>query len=395
MKIIFALTALLGSAASKRVQKSVELKDVKLNSKLGNRIMSKARKLEQEEEEEDFSWVVDYSIKFQGCHHVAQWNDEADGEEDVKIQTKRLVRFRLCPTASCTESNAGGCSSGYGDYIIDMNDYLEEYLEAVEEINRYNCEYLEAYTCACNDDDKQDDGFDEDKCLYDCYVANGMESICAENNPYEDDEQEKDEFELNEYMECGQYKFENNNNRRLEEEEVEYYLGPYCASSGSAIHLGLFYDDTCTNFADDDGGNEVFYSMTGESIPYGSSDKSIVGMECISCKEPEEIDEDGNNNNNNDNDEQEEPIEFCEIIYEKAGKCEVYLGNDNPNSNACTYMEGIKVVRTNGVVASVATAGNKTAGIFIGIFVATFFLLGGYVFYLRSKLSRASINLSE
>merc|ERR1712048_231905 len=214
---------------------------------------------------------------------------------------------------------------------------------------------------------------------------------------YEDDEQEKEEFELNQYMECGQYKFENQDERRKleEEEEVEYFLGPYCASNGAAIHLGLFYDDTCTNFADDDGGNDVFYSMTGEYIPYGSSDKSIVGMECISCKEPDEIKEDDGNDDEEEEEEEKEPIEFCEDIYQKAGKCEVYLGSDNPNTNACTYMEGIKVVRTNGVVKSIVNAGNKTAGVFIGIFVATFFLLGGYVFYLRSKLSRASINLSE
>mmetsp|Transcript_5564 Transcript_5564/g.6463 ORF Transcript_5564/g.6463 Transcript_5564/m.6463 type:complete len:406 (+) Transcript_5564:132-1349(+) len=405
MKFFLALTALVGTVASKRFgSKTISLNDVKLNSKLGNSIMSKARKLEQDEDEEaDYSWVADFSIKFQGCHHVSQWNDEADGEEDVKIETKRLVRFRLCPTDSCDLSNAGGCSSGYGDYIIDMYQYLEMYLETVQELNEYECEYLEANVCQCNDDDQQDDGFDEDKCLYDCYKANGVEDICAEENPYEDDEQEQEEkFELNEYIECAQWEVpedDNNRRRRLEEdeEEVEYFLGPYCASNGGAIHLGLFFDDTCTNFADDDaGGDDTYYSLSGEHIPYGSYDKSIIGRDCISCMEPEEVDEDGDNNDNDDGEQEAaEPIEFCEQLYQQSGKCETYLGNDNANENACTYMEGIKIIRKNGVVNSVVGGANKTATIFIGIFVVSFILLFAYVYYLRTKLDRASINLSE
>ena len=55
-----------------------------------------------------FNWVSGYSVKFQGCHHIKQWNEAADGEEDVKISTSRLVRFRLCPSGSCSDSKAAG-----------------------------------------------------------------------------------------------------------------------------------------------------------------------------------------------------------------------------------------------------------------------------------------------
>ena len=70
------------------------------------------------------------SLKFQGCYHTQQWNDEADDEDDVRISTQRLVRFRLCPSDSCTMESASGCSEGYGDYIIGMEEYLEAYFEA-------------------------------------------------------------------------------------------------------------------------------------------------------------------------------------------------------------------------------------------------------------------------
>jgi hypothetical protein len=98
--------------------------DIKLNSELGMKIMEHARLLNQNQNQVDISWAVDYSIKFQGCHHISQWNAEADAADDVRIETKRLVRFRLCPSNTCTSANAGGCKSGYGDYILDMNTFL-------------------------------------------------------------------------------------------------------------------------------------------------------------------------------------------------------------------------------------------------------------------------------
>eukprot|EP00541_Cyclophora_tenuis_P011267 CAMPEP_0116555480 /NCGR_PEP_ID=MMETSP0397-20121206/8171_1 /TAXON_ID=216820 /ORGANISM="Cyclophora tenuis, Strain ECT3854" /LENGTH=377 /DNA_ID=CAMNT_0004080757 /DNA_START=86 /DNA_END=1219 /DNA_ORIENTATION=- len=370
------------------------MKSVKADSKMGQNLLSKARKLEQNDEV-DFTWVSGYSLKFQGCHHVSQWNEEADGEDDVRIQTKRLVRFRLCPSDYCAVEDAGGCNSGYGDYIIDMNVYLDAYIESVNDYNEYRCEYLQNNVCDCEDDDGKGDDFDRDICEYDCYVANGVEDICADNNPYNDDEEEEEKFELEEYMECARWEAPDNNNRRrrrrkLEEDEVEYFLGPYCAEQGGAIFLGLFTDETCTTFADDYGGTELYQTLAGEELPYGAS--SIIGMDCMTCMEPQDADE---NNDGNDNVDEDQVKEVCEQIYSQAGKCESNLGIDDPNENACTYMEGIKIVRQDGIVQTQASQANKTASIFIGIFVVAFVLLAAYVYYLRTKLDRASINLSE
>jgi uncharacterized membrane protein (DUF485 family) len=58
-------------------------------------------------------------------------------------------------------------------------------------------------------------------------------------------------------------------------------------------------------------------------------------------------------------------------------------------------MEGIKIVRKNGTIIQGSSTANKTASIFIGIFVVAFVLLAAYVYYLKTKLDRASINLSE
>lgn len=379
---LFASLLTLGVASASKLQKLPETVDAK--SDLGQKILSNARRLENGDDV-DFTWVADYSIKFQGCHHISQWNEEADGEEDVRIATKRLVRFRLCPSNTCTLQNAGGCSAGYGDYVLDMNVFLEAYVESVNEYNEARCEYLEN-TCGCGND-----GDNEEYCLYDCYVAHGMEEICAEYNPYNNnngnDGQNEEAFELEGYTECAQANF---GNRRQLNDGYEYYIGPYCAEQGGAIYLGLFTDDTCTTFADDYGGQEAYYRMSGKELPFGNT--NVISLDCYSCMEPEaQYNYDGNDNQDADN-----VNEMCEQIYSQAGKCEVEINQYGANNyNACSYIQGIQVIRKNGIIVSSGSKANKTASIFIGVFVVAFVLLSAYVYYLKTKLDRATINLSE
>merc|ERR1712192_127349 len=310
---------------------------------------------------------------------------EADGEEDVRIETKRLIRFRLCPSNYCSPDKAGGCDSEYGDYIIDMNTFLELYYQALEEYNQYRCEYTAQVLCDCEDGDDKGDDFDEEICEWECYVEHGIEDICDAKNPYNDDEEEEEEFDLADYVECQEAKFENNNRRRkLEEEEIEYFIGPYCAEQGGAIFLGLFTDDTCTTFADEEGGAQAYsYLSQGQALPYAA--ESLISMDCISCKEPEDF-----NNEGNDDEDEDQVIEMCEQIYESAGKCEQGLEATGylyeANTNACNYIAGIKVVRKDGIITQVGSKANKTASIFIGIFVVAFVLLAAYVYYLKTKL---------
>jgi len=376
MKFLCALLSLVAGASAAMHQ----LADIKADSKMGQSLLAQARQLNNEQNQVDLTWITDFSLKFQGCHSVSQWNSEADDKNDVKIQTKRLIRFRLCPTSTCSVTDAGGCGSGYGDYVIDMNTYLEAYFGAVETINEYKCQDIAA-TCDCENAENAD------YCAYDCYVAAGMES-CSDRNPYEEDNggNNQEKFDLQEYVGCARWEYKNN--RRQLEDKVEYFMGPYCAAQGGAIFLGLFTDDTCTTFVDEVGGTETYLATTGSAMPYGA--ESVIGMDCVSCIEPTEY-----NVNGDDAEDADAVSEMCEQIYTVAGKCESQLSLEAPNNNACTYMEGIKIIRKNGTVERSAASGNKTASVFIGLFVVAFVLLAAYVYYLRTKLDRASINLSE
>ena len=385
MKLALAsLAATIGAASATA--------SISASSNVGQNILSKARRLEQNNEV-DYTWVANMSLKFQGCYHTQQWNDEANGEDDLRISTAKLVRFRLCPSDSCSISNAAGCSAGYGDYVIDMETYLQAYLEAVQQDQEYNCKYEEEYgDCGC-DKDGQGDDFNEEICKYECFMGKGME-YCIDKNPYEEEGQKKEDWNIREYAQCKQYKFQNNNNNNRElEEQAKYYVGAYCSENGGHIYLGMFTDDTCTEFADESRGTNTFATLSGGSgLPYSST--TIIGTECMSCKETQQANNQNANNGGEDAEDEDNVKDSCENLYQAAGKCETYLGISSPNNYGCNFMEGIKIWRKNGAVVRSASTKNVTASVFIGLSACTFVLLGGYAYYLKTKLDRAKVSLA-
>lgn len=314
--------------------------DVPVNSEGGRNLMHHARKLnnnynynyngqngnnngqnDYNYDDVDTSFLSGYSVKFQGCHHVQQWNDNAADEDDVRIMTKRLVRFRLCPAGECS-SDLGGCTSRYGDYVVDMETYLSSYYTATQ--GNYN-----------NNNNNNGNGYD-----------------------------------MSSYMTCSQFDMrrhlaQNGNGNGYGyygDGDVTYYVGPYCADQGGEIRLGLFTDDTCTSFA------QSQYAIQG--LPY--TQKSMVSMSCTGCA--------GYNGNNN-----YAVSEFCSDIYQIAGKCESKMNIYYPNEAACSYIEGIKIIREDGVIRTSATKKSKPAAIAIGCFLTVAVLLAGYVYYLRTS----------
>jgi len=396
MKLSLAILATAASLVSAK-------KGFKVNSKNGQKLMSKARKVEQDGDM-DMDFMADMSLKFMGCHHISQWNGDADGDDEVRIESKRLAKFRLCPTDTCNSNSVNGCSSGYGDYIVSMDDFLASYLENKAEVQEQECENYKANGyCNCNEDD---DG--AENCFDQCFKDADM-TYCLSEDYYQADDDaaaEKEEFEIENYLECTQYEFAEQRRRRLarearkleegaeyyeeEEEEDQYYIGTYCSAQGGDVVLGVFTDEACTNFADSNGGRTTYYENEGEAMPY--SEESIVDNECYTCQEEPEADGD-------DKYYEVEVKEICEDVYSVAGKCEQNMydgsGNQNLNNNACQYIDGVKTTGSNGIINSGNRGGNAVASGFIGVFGAAFVVLGSYVYYLKTKLDRGRINLSD
>lgn len=425
--------ALFASFLTGALSKEISISSVRADSKFGMDLLSKSRRVEDaeadEDAEQDGTWIAGFALKFQGCHHITQWNAQAEDDEDVRIETRRLARFRLCPVSSCNDNSGFGCRSGYGDYIVDMDDFLQSFYENKMEEQQSKCEEYMQYNCYCEDNGQFGEYYTEEDCYNKCYKSAGMnECVEEEQEAVYYNGVEIEQIAVEDYLQCAQYKI--GGRRRLEEDAEEegdgnLYVGPYCSDQGGKIVLGMFTDEECTNFADDYGGRMIYRTLTGgQDLP--NSSESIVDTKCYTCEAVDEeqeyaykrngkyYDEDGNqvemeqdyayarNGKYYDEDgnqiEQEAPEvkETCTNLYQTSGKCEEKLSwsGFTGNSNACTYIEGIKITRSDGLIMRGPANSNKVASAFISLFGVAFVGLGSYVYYLKTKLDRGTINLN-
>ncbi len=332
------------------------------NSKAGRNLIESATLVEGSRSLEDsaYDFVGKYSIKFLDCHSVNQWNgdydedyeegenEEEEGEENKENNGKRiiassLIRFRLCPTSSCQHKSSSGCNSKYGDYVVDLQTFVYNYLAAQSSMNDEIDDYC--YSLCL---------YEDDYCKEDCFKSNGGYGSTNDN----DDDRSSNLDPLN-YAQCAAYK--------------DYYLGPYCSSDGKSVLLGLFSDDSCSDFAGCN--NSCFKSKYGYNLPY--SDESIIPKNCASCSYKYF--------SSSNDDDYYAANDYCQEIYSNSGKCETRMSIAYPNESACTYIEGIKHLQKNGVISSNAVKRSKVASMGIGMLTFMSIALGLYVHYLSTS----------
>lgn len=309
-----------------------------------------------------------YSIKFEKCQTTKQYNG-ANNDASTILSTKRFVLFRLCPDDSC---------SNYGEYIVDMDTYLQVTIPQIEADQEQYCNTCNA--CAAQDyvDDDGCNALDLDTCYGTCMNIAKMES-----NGYVD---------AAEYIQCGKV-YENQNTG------VMYYAGAMCSSAGSKIKIGLFADKYCTKLADVDsidhyiknnGGYNVKLSYHLLKQTFSAADGGNFVANCY---------EDG------------VVSEMCQNLYEVAGKCEsthgfVGMANDDENysnqllneNQVCEFISNIRaghydqsgeIVLTGMSTYSLSRANLSDSQTFaLAFFVVGTAGLALYAFYLRQKIVR-------
>jgi len=280
---------------------------------------SQLRHLDQNGNEVDIS---SYSLKFQKCQFVKSYDDELAENEDAEtvLATKHFVIFRLCPSNSCSS-----CNYGYGEYLIDMEEYLEATIEYAKNTQEEECNLCEnecdGYYGNQNeveddeeneaDKDEEDGGrrlssSDCNECIHKCDLIENMEE-----NGY---------IDATDFVECLEIKDEGDDGYPL-------YAGAMCASNGSKIKIGVFNDDECRilnsdydveNYLADGDGNQMRLSHALLKTTYESDS-------CLPCL--------ASNNDNDDNQGESEVEEVCENLYMSAAKCEKKHGFDDGYSN--------------------------------------------------------------
>jgi hypothetical protein len=348
--------------------------------------------------------IASYFVKFEQCQFVKSYSDELAMDEDIDtvLYTSRFVLFKLCPE-ECTT-----CSSGYGEYLVDLETYLQATVEFFKDDQEEMCNSCAEQCVAAADDAAAQDGGDDAAVAEDDGIQDGGRKLytldCTTCN---DDCQKIENMQANGYIDATDFLQCTLIYDPEDDNKLPLYAGPICASGGSKIKIGVFTDENCMTL---DSTKEVDdYVQSDENTSMKLSHallKSTYTDTCISCKE--QPDANGQQQNENDQNDVDEVIEMCEDLYDAAAKCETVHGFANGYANiygyenqiaqestVCDFMDSIKagtydeggeiVVRG---ASSVGTSKSTTGG---QKFALTFFILGTlglavYAAMLHSKL---------
>lgn len=338
--------------------------------------------------------ISSYSVKFEKCQFVKSYNDEMAEDEDsgTVLATQRFAVFRLCPNGACST-----CDYNYGEYLLDLDVYLQTTVGYFQNYQQEMCNACDE--CYNNNQQNQDNNnrllqqynADCDTCYDECQKIENMEA-----NGY---------YDATDFLEC-QVIYD------AGDDSVEsLYAAPICASSGQKIKIGVFTDENCMYYDSTKDVDDYLMSDEGYQMKLSHALLKMTYQDtCMSCKEPEDYDQ---NQNGNDNQDADQVNELCEELYNYAAKCESVHGFDNGYGNydgyenqlsqeglVCDYIQSIKAgtydedgeINVKGASVAISGGSRTTGG---QKFALTFFILGtvglaAYAAVLHSKLTKGS-----
>ncbi len=133
-------------------------------------LLANSRRLEDGDQEADYSWITDFSLVFDSCHVVDTYNFE---ENEGGIVRNNLVKFKLCPSNNCMTSCSGA------EYMAPMDEFVNSYTEWKMNDVEYKCEQVRE-NCDCENRD------DDEGCEAQCYTNAGMYDECVEQEKGDD-----------------------------------------------------------------------------------------------------------------------------------------------------------------------------------------------------------------
>jgi hypothetical protein len=398
MKFFAALLVLAASAVSANplVRKS-NARDTYVRSLMKSAIPTANsqlhnRRLDQNAAAEDFEVnIASFFVKFEQCQFVKSYSDDMalNNAVDTVLYTSRFVLFKLCP------NECSSCSTGFGEYLVDLDQYLEATVEYFKDEQEQMCEACNQNCAAAADgEDAAADGDGARRKLYtlDC-------TTCADECEKIQNMEANGYIDATNFLECAMI-FDPDDDTK-----PTLYAAPICASGGTKIKIGVFTDQYC--YINDSTKEIDDYLQNNDGTAMKLSNallKNTYTDTCISCAEAED-----GNDHDNDQADNDKVIELCENLYEDAAKCETVngfyngtaavAGYENQVANektVCDFMSSIKAgtydedgqIIVSGA-QSVGASGKSTNG--AQKFCLTFFILGTlglavYAAMLHSKL---------
>jgi len=177
-------------------------------------------------------------------------DEDTQGKEYCQMLTKQAEWEQVQAQETVLYGARGeGCQENYGEYMIELEDYLSLMLEYQMERFEQYCKYCEE--CMYNvyqvwldnggvqDDDEnaQQNGRDDDDAVDPTYYK-----VCPEYNTcssYKTLCEEEIEETFTQYFECTEMESSNG--------QIGY-IGPHCAEDGFTVTLGVYSDEYCNQY---------------------------------------------------------------------------------------------------------------------------------------------------
>jgi|AntRauTorckE5430_2_1112549.scaffolds.fasta_scaffold00486_8 hypothetical protein len=234
--------------------------------------------------------LADFSVKYAGCTSLTSFTP-SDEDGSYPFNNQNFVTYRLCPSDSCADDSWNGCKSEYGEYLMNLDDFLQIQQDYIDEEYEYYCTFCRY-------------------CIYfDTYLSEDGQGCtqtdaCEDYQDYCSDEarsqmEEEAEFSLEDFFECkeisiwggddgdGYYdddvtvaddiQFDDKYDVYFKN-QGKAYVGTHC--NEGIIEIGLFADDQCIQYV----GNQIdFFNATGYEVEASVVQEMYVPDGCLAC----------------------------------------------------------------------------------------------------------------
>lgn len=360
------------------------------------------RKLEQGGENHDDYYLGDdatysmsgYSLKYAKCQPVQYFDDQAiEAGLSTPMSKVDIVVLRLCPQDTCDSSSQYGCFYNYGEYAVNLNDYLRIMLKYSAQKREYVCAFcdeclangqnngrrLDEDAGEANEDGDQADENQDEQDAQDQDENAEDENGEQQNQEEENEDGQQDDQEAEQQDGEGQEQNQEAEGEQQEEEEDKYagacddwntyctdyeylcdadaqennqymnyegylnYLGcteakyngyayfvrPRCDGSNNQIKMAVYYDQYCAQYA----GNDVSIKDLGLGFSEGTFYEFYSGS-CIDCSAGNDLVEDSNSL-------------MCNNVHFKSASCTTRMQNDlfasdEDESTDCSFIESLR-----------------------------------------------------
>ena len=216
-----------------------------------------------------------YALKYATCQKVQRYSVNAVQRGDYSsMATDDIVILRLCPKHSCYANSQYGCSSGYGEYAIDVSQYMTILMKYQADKEKRLCDFC--YGCAENATSSAN--YDDDlyanqtySNAYQSSSSNACYSFSSQCNNVlsscnADDDSNSSSVDYTAYQDY--FGCQENN---------DYWVSPHCDPRSYTIEMGVFFDKYC----DLDAGDSISVSdFLGDDF---DSDAFVSAQEDVSC----------------------------------------------------------------------------------------------------------------